>query len=152
MFNHVPFAEVGAIKDKIFSKLEQLQENAEKFLSERIEDPVVTSGAPSTSSVPSGDVPKKRGPGRRKKGEEVDHRHKGRMSEEQEDKILLQEGVAEDTKRFARVLKQPSIIVNGELRHYQLEGLNWLVRLYENKINGILADEMGLGEKLSIDS
>ena len=31
-------------------------------------------------------------------------------------------------------------------RSYQLEGLNWMIRLQENGINGILADEMGLGE------
>jgi SNF2 family DNA or RNA helicase len=30
-------------------------------------------------------------------------------------------------------------------RAYQLEGLNWMIRLFENGINGILADEMGLG-------
>lgn len=28
------------------------------------------------------------------------------------------------------------------MRDYQLEGLNWLIRLYENVINGILAYEM----------
>ena len=27
-------------------------------------------------------------------------------------------------------------------RNYQLEGLNWMIRLIENGINGILADEM----------
>jgi SNF2 family DNA or RNA helicase len=26
-----------------------------------------------------------------------------------------------------------------------MEGLNWLIRLHDNNINGILADEMGLG-------
>ena len=31
------------------------------------------------------------------------------------------------------------------LRAYQVEGLNWMVRLAANGINGILADEMGLG-------
>lgn len=30
------------------------------------------------------------------------------------------------------------------MRDYQLAGLNWLIRLYENGINGILADEMVL--------
>ena len=30
----------------------------------------------------------------------------------------------------------------GKMRDYQLAGLNWLIRLYENGINGILADEM----------
>jgi hypothetical protein len=31
-------------------------------------------------------------------------------------------------------------------RYYQLDGLNWMIRLEENGINGILADEMGLGK------
>lgn len=34
------------------------------------------------------------------------------------------------------------------MRDYQVQGLNWLVSLYENGINGILADEMGLGKTL----
>eukprot|EP00606_Chrysophyceae_sp_TOSAG23-5_P000494 GSChrysophyteH2.ASY1.ANO1.908.1 assembled CDS len=46
------------------------------------------------------------------------------------------------------LLTQPSIISGGALRAYQLEGLNWMVRLMENGINGILADEMGLGKTL----
>lgn len=36
--------------------------------------------------------------------------------------------------------------IEGEMRDYQIRGLNWLVTLYENGVNGILADEMGLGE------
>ena len=34
------------------------------------------------------------------------------------------------------------------MRSYQLEGLNWLIALYDTGINGILADEMGLGKTL----
>lgn len=34
------------------------------------------------------------------------------------------------------------------MRDYQVQGLNWLISLYENGINGILADEMGLGKTL----
>ena len=34
------------------------------------------------------------------------------------------------------------------MRDYQIQGLNWLISLYENGINGILADEMGLGKTL----
>lgn len=30
----------------------------------------------------------------------------------------------------------------GKMRDYQVRGLNWLISLYENGINGILADEM----------
>jgi SNF2 family DNA or RNA helicase len=33
-------------------------------------------------------------------------------------------------------------VKNGELRDYQIRGLNWMISLYENGINGILADEM----------
>lgn len=30
----------------------------------------------------------------------------------------------------------------GKLREYQIEGVNWLVKLYDTKMSGILADEM----------
>jgi len=44
-------------------------------------------------------------------------------------------------------IKQP-FLIKGQLREYQLIGLNWMVMLYQRKINGILADEMGLGKTL----
>lgn len=40
---------------------------------------------------------------------------------------------------------QPKML-QAQLKEYQLKGLNWLVNLYEQGINGILADEMGLGK------
>jgi chromatin-remodeling ATPase INO80 len=42
-------------------------------------------------------------------------------------------------------IEQPQLL-NCQLKEYQLKGLNWLVNLYEQGINGILADEMGLGK------
>ncbi|KAK2742337.1 putative DNA helicase ino80 [Myotisia sp. PD_48] len=42
-------------------------------------------------------------------------------------------------------VSQPKML-NCQLKEYQLKGLNWLVNLYEQGINGILADEMGLGK------
>ena len=42
-------------------------------------------------------------------------------------------------------VEQPASLQLGELRRYQIDGLRWLVSLYNNKLNGILADEMGLG-------
>ena len=42
-------------------------------------------------------------------------------------------------------IAQPSML-SCQLKEYQLKGLNWLVNLYEQGINGILADEMGLGK------
>ena len=35
-----------------------------------------------------------------------------------------------------------SVVTGGEMRDYQIRGLNWMISLYENGINGILADEM----------
>lgn len=33
-------------------------------------------------------------------------------------------------------------ITGGEMRDYQLRGLNWLINLYKHNVGGILADEM----------
>ncbi|KAM9940146.1 hypothetical protein OXX80_000411, partial [Metschnikowia pulcherrima] len=44
--------------------------------------------------------------------------------------------------------EQPSILVGGKLKEYQIKGLQWMVSLYNNKLNGILADEMGLGKTI----
>ncbi len=82
-------------------------------------------------------------------------RTKGRMTEDAEDKLMLQaaenEGQAGGSGARGggvRLTAQPACIANGEMRAYQLEGLNWLLKLHEHKINGILADEMGLGKTL----
>lgn len=40
------------------------------------------------------------------------------------------------------------MLQGGELRPYQLEGLQWMVSLFNNNLNGILADEMGLGKTI----
>lgn len=39
-------------------------------------------------------------------------------------------------------------LLRGNLREYQLVGLDWLVTLYDKNLNGILADEMGLGKTI----
>ncbi|KAF8609355.1 hypothetical protein BDV93DRAFT_464553 [Ceratobasidium sp. AG-I] len=47
-----------------------------------------------------------------------------------------------------KITAQPSILVGGKLKDYQLKGLQWMVSLYNNRLNGILADEMGLGKTI----
>jgi SNF2 family DNA or RNA helicase len=47
-----------------------------------------------------------------------------------------------------QVTEQPSILQGGELRSYQIEGLQWMLSLFNNNLNGILADEMGLGKTI----
>ena len=46
------------------------------------------------------------------------------------------------------IREQPSSLVGGYLKEYQVTGLEWLVSLYNNNLNGILADEMGLGKTI----
>nr|KAF6360695.1 SWI/SNF related, matrix associated, actin dependent regulator of chromatin, subfamily a, member 1 [Myotis myotis] len=74
-----------------------------------------------------------------------DYRH--RRTEQEEDEELLSES-RKASNVCVRFEVSPSYVKGGLLRDYQIRGLNWLISLYENGINGILADEMGLGKTL----
>ncbi|XP_031392371.1 chromatin structure-remodeling complex protein SYD isoform X3 [Punica granatum] len=50
------------------------------------------------------------------------------------------------------IAEQPTMLHGGKLREYQMNGLRWLVSLYNNHLNGILADEMGLGKTVQVIS
>ncbi|BES99295.1 SLIDE [Nesidiocoris tenuis] len=95
--------------------------------------------------------PSKPKPGRPRKEpkekliEATDHRH--RMTEQEEDEEMMAENNALPAV-ITRFDSSPFYIQGGELRDYQVRGLNWMISLYENGINGILADEMGLGKTL----
>ena len=65
--------------------------------------------------------------------------------------VVEEEEAAVETTFLTR---QPRAIGGGnpdlKMRAYQLEGLNWMIKLQENGVNGILADEMGLGKTLQV--
>jgi SWI/SNF-related matrix-associated actin-dependent regulator of chromatin subfamily A protein 2/4 len=48
------------------------------------------------------------------------------------------------------ITQQPRMLTAGKLREYQLVGLQWMISLYNNRLNGILADEMGLGKTVQV--
>ncbi|CAB4381043.1 uncharacterized protein OCT59_030161 [Rhizophagus irregularis] len=50
--------------------------------------------------------------------------------------------------RIQEEVHQPIMLDGGTLKEYQLKGLQWMVSLYNNRLNGILADEMGLGKTI----
>ncbi|XP_021961000.1 chromatin-remodeling complex ATPase chain Iswi [Folsomia candida] len=81
----------------------------------------------------------------RRMSEAGDHRH--RMTEQEEDEELMTDANAA-LKTIISFDVSPPYIKGGEMRDYQVRGLNWMISLYENGINGILADEMGLGKTL----
>ncbi|XP_047126263.1 SWI/SNF-related matrix-associated actin-dependent regulator of chromatin subfamily A member 5 isoform X1 [Hydra vulgaris] len=74
-----------------------------------------------------------------------DHRH--RKTEKEEDDELLENSKQSDA-HIVQFSSSPTYVKNGNMRDYQIRGLNWMISLYENGINGILADEMGLGKTL----
>ncbi|CAB3403687.1 unnamed protein product [Caenorhabditis bovis] len=94
----------------------------------------------------SGPAPgtKKRGRAKKEVGPEGDHRH--RKTEKEEDEEMVAEATKDDSITIFD--STPFYIKNGQMRDYQIRGLNWLVSLQHNGINGILADEMGLGKTL----
>ncbi|PWN29206.1 putative ISW2-ATPase component of a two subunit chromatin remodeling complex [Jaminaea rosea] len=93
---------------------------------------------------------KKAGKGRRRGGAAAAKDSEGgsrrRKTEKEEDEELLQDN-DDDEEQFV-FHESPPYVKGGTMRDYQIQGLNWMISLYHNGINGILADEMGLGKTL----
>ncbi|KIJ49638.1 hypothetical protein M422DRAFT_161169 [Sphaerobolus stellatus SS14] len=72
------------------------------------------------------------------------------LSREQRAQFPYRSRVYPEKKRpdFVKITQDPEYIVStgGELKDFQLTGLNWLAYLWSRGENGILADEMGLGK------
>merc|ERR1719402_47549 len=75
-------------------------------------------------------------------------------AEEQED-AYAKKGVQGEVNYYAiahtqseEIHEQPTTLIGGKLKEYQIKGLEWMVSLYNNNLNGILADEMGLGKTI----
>lgn len=86
----------------------------------------------------------------KKDSEGASRRH--RKTEKEEDAELLREDSPERVDEQQTFTESPTYVTGGAMRDYQLRGLNWMISLFENGINGILADEMGLGKTLQVIS
>lgn len=53
-----------------------------------------------------------------------------------------------NTLSTTQVATKIPFLLKHQLREYQHIGLDWLVAMYDKKLNGILADEMGLGKTI----
>mmetsp|Transcript_9353 Transcript_9353/g.14138 ORF Transcript_9353/g.14138 Transcript_9353/m.14138 type:complete len:1141 (-) Transcript_9353:2507-5929(-) len=85
--------------------------------------------------------------GKKKKKKKGSRGKANRMTEAEEDAQLL--ATATSARRTVYLNTQPKILAEHcKMHKYQLEGLNWMIKLHDHGINGILADEMGLGKTL----
>ncbi|KAH8826323.1 P-loop containing nucleoside triphosphate hydrolase protein [Flagelloscypha sp. PMI_526] len=93
--------------------------------------------------------PKPKGRGRKKKNANADgapSRH--RKSEKEEDEQMLKDAEHELNDDEPVTFEESPPFIDGLMRPYQVAGLNWMIGLHHNGLNGILADEMGLGKTL----
>ncbi|KAK4123860.1 hypothetical protein N657DRAFT_573407 [Parathielavia appendiculata] len=81
-------------------------------------------------------------------GNEVDIPEESDVDEDDEDSSRKIDYYAVAHRIKEEVTQQASILVGGTLKEYQLKGLQWMLSLYNNNLNGILADEMGLGKTI----
>uniref|UniRef100_A0A672LWI8 Probable global transcription activator SNF2L2 n=1 Tax=Sinocyclocheilus grahami TaxID=75366 RepID=A0A672LWI8_SINGR len=85
----------------------------------------------------------------------VSHTYSKSAKQDVDDEYSVQAGQTSSQSYYGvahavieRVDKQSTLLINGTLKHYQIQGLEWMVSLYNNNLNGILADEMGLGKTI----
>ncbi|KAJ2777432.1 chromatin remodeling complex Adenosinetriphosphatase [Coemansia javaensis] len=90
------------------------------------------------------------GKGAKAAGDSASRRH--RKTEKEEDAELLRDESPDLADAQLVFSESPAYVTGGTMRDYQLRGLNWMISLFENGINGILADEMGLGKTLQVIS
>ncbi|CAG4925885.1 unnamed protein product [Colias eurytheme] len=115
-----------------------------------------------SDSDDSGDDSQDDGEHRRRRDKHKDERSDKEKSEEEKAREMIKKAKVEDDEYKTEeqtyysiahtvhesVTEQASILVNGKLKEYQIKGLEWLVSLFNNNLNGILADEMGLGKTI----
>ena len=78
----------------------------------------------------------------RKRLDEFDNHERDEIDEEDLNEVKFNEPT-----QLTKSVTAPKIF-KGDLKAYQLKGLQWLDNLYDQGINGILADEMGLGKTI----
>lgn len=150
--------EEKAQDEKTDGQASKREKNAEKAAAESQRRATRNSAAngASTTDTKADTAAKKNGRGRPKKENSniADY-----FKKEDLKKKVEEEGTENDTEKDnvktgdigiqnLKSARQPKLVTGGTMRSYQLEGLEWMLSLYQNGINGILADEMGLGKTI----
>lgn len=148
-----------AAAQKKATAAQQKVTTAEPTRRETRNGPSVDSGAENTSS--SAPEPKRRGRTRKnvENGNAISQYFKKADVEVTEDNPTVQQALEQEADEYEAnptalgdqdlvATQQPSLVTGGNMRTYQLEGLEWLKTLWMNGLCGILADEMGLGKTI----
>ncbi|KNG46781.1 iswi chromatin-remodeling complex atpase isw2 [Stemphylium lycopersici] len=159
--------EESALDEKTKGQTSTREKDAEKTAAESQRR--ATRGSAAATKTEEAVMTPKKGPGRPKKAEK---KGRGRAKKQDSDissyfskAELKKKAGTEDAEETAeggkdnvktsdvgmtdlKSARQPKLVTGGTMRSYQLEGLEWMVSLYNNGINGILADEMGLGKTI----
>uniref|UniRef100_A0A7N1A0R7 DNA helicase n=1 Tax=Kalanchoe fedtschenkoi TaxID=63787 RepID=A0A7N1A0R7_KALFE len=86
--------------------------------------------------------------------EEAKHNKESAEGRENENRIADAAAAARSAQPTGNTFSTTTVrtkfpfLLKFSLREYQHIGLDWLVTMYENRLNGILADEMGLGKTI----
>ncbi|KAF2122216.1 ISWI chromatin-remodeling complex ATPase ISW2 [Lophiotrema nucula] len=153
--------EEKAQNEKTKGETSKREKQAEKMAAESQRRATRASAANGTDSPQASTPTQKKGRGRPKKEnsgkisdlfkkeeleDKVEHKNVAdALKKEADDDNVKTSGIGIDNLKSAR---QPKLVTGGTMRSYQLEGLEWMLSLYQNGINGILADEMGLGKTI----
>uniref|UniRef100_A0A158PBN4 Global transcription activator SNF2L1 n=1 Tax=Angiostrongylus cantonensis TaxID=6313 RepID=A0A158PBN4_ANGCA len=143
-YSNVDVSHFFLSEDSLESKFEADSFKRFELLLKKTENFSHCLSAGDVAAYKAGSPQKKKRGRHAKAGVDGDHRH--RKTEQEEDEEMAEAARKEDDIMVFD--KNPFYIQNGELRDYQIRGLNWLISLQHNGINGILADEMGLGKTL----
>eukprot|EP00026_Physarum_polycephalum_P000248 Phypoly_transcript_00248.p1 GENE.Phypoly_transcript_00248~~Phypoly_transcript_00248.p1 ORF type:complete len:838 (-),score=136.55 Phypoly_transcript_00248:415-2928(-) len=116
-----------------------------QFLSDKLTSSNVYRGQSSSSSSATSHAPL----------QEKKVSTRGRKAKSDKDSSSSEKTLGErvddiTTTQTSNEISQPGLVQGGQLRNYQLGGVNWMIGLWENGMNGILADEMGLGKTIQV--
>lgn len=145
--------EAPNLNDLQFSKLDELLTQTQlysEFLLEKIINITVTG----VKDEEKGSEDKKRGRGRKRKGETSYNNKKAKravaamLSRSKEGGSVEDSTLTEEERADKEQAELVPLLTGGKLKSYQLKGVKWLISLWQNGLNGILADQMGLGKTI----
>jgi hypothetical protein len=118
-------------QSNIFSHFGGVKEDTAKFGNRTV----------STDATKNNDTSDNKGNSTNDNDNELNTSRRGTMMSDEDEEVALEEA---DEHEATFLTQQPPTLGFGKMRDYQLEGLNWMIRLQENGVNGILADGMFL--------